>query len=424
MVRRGSGVQSPERALGPTGRCRARHRHNGRVVPAASPASPSYLILGAGLAGLSLADALLRRGVRDPITVADARDRFDNDRTWCFWDVHPHPYRHLISHRWPAWTIEARGAVHRQTSAGAPYCHLPADRFYADVLERLAAAPNCDLRLGTTIGPATERDGEVAVATSAGELAATRVFDALATGGPTWPTVAPVPGPGVLCQRFLGQFVETDEPAFDPTCVRLMDFDVTPNGELHFMYLLPFSATSALVEDTTIGLVGTPDDDRRAEIGRYLRERHGLAAWRVVREEASAIPMLGVASARRQSSRLIPVGTAAGAVRPSSGYAFVRTQRQVAALADRVVAGRTGAPRIGRRRDAFLDRVFLEVLQEDPAGFSPNFLRLGRHLAGDRLARFMMDAANPLDHFLLIAALPKPPFLLGAARVGRRRLAS
>lgn len=393
-------------------------------MPVAQPASPSYLILGAGLAGLSLADALLRRGVRDPIAVVDARERFDNDRTWCFWDVHPHPYRGLISHRWPHWSIEARGAVHRQTATGAPYCHLPADRFYADVLARLEAAPNCQLVLGTTIGAATESDGAVMVATSAGERSATHVFDALATGGPTWPTVAPVPGPGVLCQRFLGQFVETDEPAFDPTCVRLMDFDVTPNGELHFMYLLPFSPTSALVEDTTIGLVGTPDDERRAEIDRYLRKRHGLATWRVVREEASAIPMLGVGAPRRRSSRLTPVGTAAGAVRPSSGYAFVRTQRQVAALADRVVAGRPSAPRIDRRRDAFLDRVFLEVLKADPAGFAPNFLRLGRHLAGDRLARFMMDAASPVDHFLLIAALPKPPFLLGAARAGRKRLAA
>jgi lycopene beta-cyclase len=424
MVRRGSGVQSPERALGASARRGARHRHNDPVVPPAPPSAPSYLILGAGLAGLSLADALLRRGVQAPITVADARERFDNDRTWCFWDVHPHPYRDLISHRWSQWSFEAPGTAHRQSSTGAPYCHLPADRFYADVLARLEAAPNCELVLGTTIGEAAERDGAVAVSTSAGELSGSHVFDALATGGPTWSTAAPALGPGVLCQRFLGQFVETDEPAFDPTCVRLMDFDVTPNGELHFMYLLPFSATSALVEDTTIGPVGTADADRRAEIARYLQERHGLAAWRVVREEASAIPMLGVGAPRRQSSRLIPVGTAAGAVRPSSGYAFVRTQRQVAALADRVVAGRPSAPRIGRRRDAFLDRVFLEVLQADPAAFSPNFLRLGRHLAGDRLARFMMDAATPLDHFLLIAALPKPPFLLGAARAGRKRLAA
>jgi len=385
----------------------------------AGPTEPSYLILGAGLAGLSLADALLRRGVRSPIVIVDARERFDNDRTWCFWDVYPHPYQDLVTHRWSQWSFAARGVSYRQTSTAMPYCYLPADRFYEDVLARVRAAPNCTLMLGTTIGQVVEEADHVVVETSAGALSATHVFDALATGGPSWPSVAPRPGPGVLCQRFLGQFVKTTEPVFDPACVTLMDFDVTANGELHFVYVLPFSTTSALVEDTTIGPHGTSATERGEEIDRYLVDRYGLADWRVEREEASVIPMLGIKRARATSSRVIPVGTAAGAVRPSSGYAFVRTQQQVAAMADRVAAGRPAAAPVGRRHDAMLDRVFLDVLQADPDGFSPNFLQLGRRLSGDRFARFMMDAATPLDLVSMIAALPKPPFLLGAARVGR-----
>jgi lycopene beta-cyclase len=306
--------------------------HNGLVLSAARPADPSYLILGAGLAGLSLADALLRRGVRAPIVIADARERFDNDRTWCFWDVHPHPYRDLVSHRWDQWAFAAEGVSYRQVSTAAPYCYLPADRFYEAVLARVHSAPNCTLMLGTTIGQVHEQTDQVLVETSAGALAATQVFDALATGGPTWPRVAPPLGSGILSQRFLGWFVEAAEPVFDPGCVTLMDFDVTANGELHFMYLLPFSTTSALVEDTTIGPHGVADAVRADEIERYLKERCGASEWRVVREEASIIPMLGLRQARTASSRVIPVGTAAGAVRPSSGYAFVRTQRQVADL--------------------------------------------------------------------------------------------
>ncbi len=351
--------------------------------------------------------------------IVDAREGFENDRTWCFWDVSPHPYQHLISHRWSQWSFAASDVTYRQTSAATPYCYLPADRFYDDVLSRIHAAPNCELMLGTTIGRVTETAGQVVVETSAGALSAPYVFDALATGGPSWPTVAPKPGPGVLCQRFLGRFVEAAEPVFDPSCATLMDFDVTAMGELHFVYVLPFSPTSALVEDTTIGLHGTAPAERGQEIDRYLTERLGLSAWRVEREEASVIPMLGVKRTQPSASRVIPVGTAAGAVRPSSGYAFIRTQQQVAALADRIVAGNPSAAPVGRRHDALLDRVFLNVLQDDPEGFSPNFLMLGRRLSGDRFARFMMDMATPLDLFCMIAALPKPPFLRGAARVGR-----
>ncbi len=391
-------------------------------VSARPPREAPHLILGAGLAGLSLADALLRRGVRSPIVIADARERFDNDRTWCFWDVAPHPYRGLVENRWTQWNFAAGGVSHRHTAAATPYCYLPADRFYADVLSRLEAAPNCTLLLGTTIGEVVEDDDHVVVRTSAGELTAAYAFDALATGGPTWPSAAPRPGPGVLCQRFLGWFVEAAEPVFDPTCVTLMDFDVTPNGELRFMYVLPFSATSALVEDTTIGLEGATPEAHAAEIEAYLRERYRLDAWAVTREETSMIPMVGLRQGRRATTRVIPVGTAAGAVRPSSGYAFMRTQRQVAALADRVVEGRPAAVPVGRFHEAMLDRVFLDVLQRDPAGFHPNFMSLGRRLAGPRFARFMMDQASPVDVFCMIAALPKPPFLLGAARVGRGML--
>jgi lycopene beta-cyclase len=225
----------------------------------------------------------------------------------------------------------------------------------------------------------------------------------------------------VLCQRFLGWFVEAPEPVFDPSCVTLMDFDVGANGELHFMYVLPFSTTFALVEDTTIGPHGTSAEERRGELEDYLRRRYGLADWTVEREEAAAIPMLGLRRPSEPSARLIPVGTAAGAVRPSSGYAFVRTQLQVAALAAGVAAGRPAPVPVGRPLDAYLDRVFLEVLQEDPAVFSRNLMLLGRRLSGDRFARFMMDAATPLDLLGMIAALPKPPFLRGAARVGRGR---
>lgn len=225
--------------------------------------------------------------------------------------------------------------------------------------------------------------------------------------------------PSALCQRFLGWFIESAEPVFDASCVTLMDFDVTANGELHFMYVLPFSATSALVEDTTIGVHDISLVERRGELERYLRDRYGLIQWQVEREESAAIPMLSKTKSPHESARLIPVGTAAGAIRPSSGYAFVRTQMQVAALAARVAAGHPSAVAVGRELDAYLDRVFLDVLQADPEGFSRNLLTLGRRLSGDRFARFMMDAATPVDLLCLIAALPKPPFLRGAVRVGR-----
>jgi lycopene beta-cyclase len=349
--------------------------------------------------------------VTSPITLLDARADFPGDRTWCFWDVQPHAYRHLVRHQWGSWAFAGRGVVHRQHSASMPYCHLPSERFYEDALSRIRAAPNCTLHLGTTVDAVTGRPGKVTVGTSGGEVVAAHCFDALGTRGPTWTGAMPAPGPGVLCQRFLGWYVEVAEPVFDSSCVTLMDFDVTPNGELRFMYVLPFSPTSALVEDTTIGRHGVPPDASRKEIRGYLRLRHGIDDVTVVREEQSVLPMIPAAKPAEGMSHVVPVGTAAGAVRPSSGYAFIRTQRQVTRLADAFAAGHAARVPVERRREAALDRVFLTALDDDPPGFADHLLSLGRSLPGDRFARFMMDAATPLDVMAVISALPKRPFL-------------
>lgn len=385
----------------------------------ANTADASVVILGAGLAGLSLADALLARGVTSPIVLLDARPDFSDDRTWCFWDVHPHPYRRLVAHRWTDWAF-ARGDVrYRLRSAAMPYCHLPASRFYDDVLSRVRAAPNCTLNMGVTIDAATEEPEGVRVLTSAGEFVAAYGFDALGTAGPTWTADAHEGRTDALSQRFLGQFVETRRPAFDPSCVTLMDFEVTPNGALRFMYVLPFNATSALVEDTTIGLHGMTPDVSRTEIARYLRVRHELDDFTVIREEHAVLPMVTPRASPKESVRIIPVGTAAGAVRPSSGYAFVRTQRQVAQLAMAFASGGPSPAPAGRRRDSQLDTVFLKALRKDPEAFADYFMDLGRRMSGDRLARFMMDAATPLDIAAMIAALPKRPFIRAAGRTVR-----
>jgi hypothetical protein len=54
-----------------------------------------FVILGAGCAGLSLCHYLLEEGIDAPILIVDRRASFDDDRTWCFWDVEPTPFSHL-----------------------------------------------------------------------------------------------------------------------------------------------------------------------------------------------------------------------------------------------------------------------------------------------------------------------------------------
>jgi lycopene beta-cyclase len=368
-----------------------------------------HLILGAGSAGLSLALALLREGVREPITLVDARTAFGRDRTWCLFDVRPTPFARLARQRWAAW--ELGGA--RSGSARHPYLRLDSADVYAAALARLDRAPNVELLLGERVLEV----GDGWASTERGRLEAAWVYDGLALGSPALRGVRPE-----LWQRFLGHEVEVDAPVFEPGVATLMDFGVPqPDGGLAFMYVLPFDARRALVEHTTIGRGTVSSAIRREAIAEYLAGR-GARDWRVTHTERGAIPMTTADLAPGRGERTVAIGVAGGAVRPSSGYAFGRIQAQVGAIAAAVAAGQAPPRRLGPPRRLALDAIFLRALAAHPEGFPEYFRRIAERVPGDAFARFMGDASSPVDEARVIAALPKAPFAAAAAEIaaGRR----
>lgn len=377
------------------------------------------MVLGAGLSGLSVATALVREGWSGEIVLVDRRTTFGSDRTWCFWDVAPTPFTRLARHRWRSWRVltETGEAVHH--SARQPYLHLDGADVYAAALHQLDRA-GAHLRLGESVLGVEEVGNAVAVRTSAGQLEADLVIDGLAGGGPLARAQTRGEEGGerdavVLDQHFLGQVVETDLPAFAPGTATLMDFRVpqAPGG-VHFTYVLPFSRTQALVEDTWVGGPNPSSEQRRAAIGAYLIDQAGVREWRVEREERGRIPMTTRKHALTHGGRILAVGTAAGAVRPSSGYAFLRVQRHSAALARALARGEPPPGRLSDPRHDALDRVFLRALVADPAAFPERFRALVAGTPAGTFARFMGDASSPLDELRVIAALPKLPFALAA----------
>lgn len=372
------------------------------------------IVLGAGCAGLSLAAALLRAGVQDPILVLDRRREWPDDRTWCFWDTGGIPHADLAGHAWPSWTIQtpvgrtvARGTKHR-------YVHLRSRVLYDRLLAVVEAAPNCELRTGVTVTGVREDARGVEVVTSAGSVRGRRVWDAMGGAGPL--LRGRPDGAVELRQAFLGQEVETATAAFDPGVARLMDFRVSQENGLHFVYVLPFSPTRALVEDTHIGRRPVAPAVRRATIRSYLEEHCGVEEFTVGKEERGSLAMTSWGFPTVRSARVAAVGAAAGAIRPSSGYAFVRLQRHVQAVAGAVAAGRPLPAGLQSARRVALDRLFLHALDAAPARFPERFRSLAAGVPGDVFARFMSDSSSLVDEARVVAALPAMPFLAAVPR--------
>ncbi len=373
-----------------------------------------YVILGAGCSGLSLAWNLVEMGVTDPILLVDRRVRFANDRTWCFWDVEPTPFSDLATHSWKRWRIHDGDDEVVRGATDLPYLRLRAIDVYRRILDRLADAPNVTVALGRPILSVREGRRGVTVATPDREYLAGRVFDSsrLAMKPPSAQR-------GVcLLQHFVGQTIRANRPVFDPSCPTLMDFRTDQGDGPHFVYVLPLSRTEGLVENTYLYPFEPGTPRHRREIADYLRVRHGLGRddYTVTEEESGAIPMAVGTDPSREGSRISPIGLAGGAARPSSGYAFLRIQRQAKRFASAIAAGEDMpiGPLASRKYD-LLDSIFLKVLADRPALVPGIF---GRMFAGSdpsSVVRFLSETSSLADDLKIVASLPKWPFLAAAA---------
>ena len=391
--------------------------------PPVSPAlDADVVIAGAGLSGLSLAVALLDAGLPDDarIMLLDPRDTLSGaDRTWCFFDLVPHAFDSAITHRWKHWRV--RNGAHEviRSAPGIAYCRIPGDRFYDLALERIAAAGRrVEVVPNVTVENLESRGAHVDIQTGAGVLRARLAMDSR----PPVLKRAHDDGKDVhLLQHFRGRVVRSTEPVFDLDTVTLMDFDVTQEHGIHFIYVLPFDTHTALIESTFFTDRVLPDEVYGTAIENWLARRHPDVVFQTISHESGVIPMTTKPFDPWPSPRVVRIGTAGGHVKPSSGYAFLAVQRFVAEFAPRVVSAlRTGGlaepPAARSPRTTVLDTIFLSYLRSCPDRAPETFFRLFERVPPGVLARFLSDSGTLADDVTVMRKSDSPRLALEAIR--------
>jgi len=415
-------------------------RHRWTYTRGMSTRDADIIIAGAGLSGLSLAVRLIEHGPsKARIVVIDPRTEFGRDRTWCQWQVEPHPFEHCISHRWSRWmAADSEGEVVRSAPAH-PYVHIPSDRFYADALSRLdVPGARVELRLGTAVERVASDAEAVFVHTDDGAVTSgAMLFDSR-------PMAGHVPQPNragrdrehvVLLQHFAGVIARCSRPVLDPECATIMDFRVPQSDGIHFLYILPYSPRRALVEATWFSARTHDEAAYRTGLERALDRVFGRTAGssekqtdpqhdlrvppdvRVEAYERGVIPMTTRSFRRRSGLRHIRLGLSGGMARPSTGYAFLSIQRDSAALVEEV--NRTGLhaletmsiPRTRSVRSKHLDAVFLGWLERHPGRAPALFRTLFERVPPEVLVRFLSDASSPLEDLQVVARCPMASFV-------------
>jgi lycopene beta-cyclase len=363
------------------------------------------LILGGGLAGLSIAARLARRGVGGRVIVIEQRACYEDDRSWAFWTPVGSRWACSAAATWQQWRfgVRAGGTV----VAAAPqwrYVFIRSLTVYDAARSDIAANQRVTLALGVQAGAVQRQAGGLMVETSAGRLHARHVIDARP---PDPQRVAR----SQLLQSFYGREITIAEPTDASVADVMYDMRCDPQGFV-FAYVLPLSPRHALVEVTRFA---TKFHDRLAlaqELDTLLAKR-GWSDASVVREEHAVLPMGLPPSSRHEAMPgMVRAGTAAGALRAASGYGFLRIQSWAEHCVDAIARGQPplGHPPEPRLR-RWMDEVFLRTLATHPELMPEFFLRLAARVPPAALVRFLSDAAHPGDVLRVMAALPPGPFL-------------
>ncbi len=363
-------------------------------------------ILGGGCAGLSLARELAKKNVNTSVVIIEPRTAYQDDRSWCFWAPIQHSLSDWVNCLWPEWSFGLQNQLKESRShRDFRYQYVRSGDFYKKSQSVIQDCSEINLALGQAVKTVEFHQAGWQIVTDSATYIAQQVID-------TRPPPSSLIGESTLIQSFLGVEILLDQPFhINELQVELMTDMRLLKGEFCFTYLLPFSERQLLIEVTVFASKVPTQADLQIELDRLLQKR-GWAQAQIVRTEYGNLPMGLPDEAPSGSPQPMRAGMRGGALRPSSGYGFLRIQRWAEQCAKLYCEKGELLP---QTVSVFLirqmDQLFLQVIKKQPALAPVLFDSLLGKTKPDRFIRFMNDQASLLDCIHIIANLPKVPFI-------------
>lgn len=363
-------------------------------------------ILGGGCAGLSLARELAKKNVNKSVVIIEPRTAYQDDRSWCFWAPIQHSLSDWVNCSWREWSFGLQNQLKESRShRDFRYQYVRAGDFYRKSQLVIQDCSAIHLELGQAVKTVQVHQTGWHVVTDSASYFAQQVID-------TRPPPSNLICESTLIQSFLGVEILLDQPFHtNELQVELMTDMRLLKGEFCFTYLLPFSERQLLIEVTVFASKAPTQADLKIELDRLLQKR-GWAQAQIIRTEYGNLPMGLPDEAPSCTPQPMRAGMRGGALRPASGYGFLRIQRWAEQCAKLYCEKGELLP---QTVSVFLirqmDHLFLQVIKKQPALAPALFDNLLGKTKPDRFIRFMNDQASLLDCLHIIANVPKIPFI-------------
>ena len=363
-----------------------------------------YIIIGAGCAGLQLTKALLQlpEELVTSVLLIDASPKHE-EKSWCFWYEANHPNRELVKKEWSKIEFIADDISITQSIQPKTYQYINSLEFYNNHISYFKTQNRITI-VNDVVTALVPKDNQVLVHTLQQQFTCNQVFytnPILGNSNFTKPTI---------WQHFLGWMIETDNPIFDTNKARMMDFSVDNSTDIQFVYVLPFNTNKALVECTIFSSEIALDATYEATLHIYIQQNFNVN-YQVTAKERGKIPMQLYQAPTLQHPNIIPIGTAAGCIKPSSGYSFTRAMLQTQQIIADIQLQQPIRHRFYKPRFAFYDRLFLSIIKNKPQMMKTIFLKLFKHNSTNKILLFLDEQTTLLQDISIFFWLPKVPFL-------------
>lgn len=371
-----------------------------------------YIIAGAGCAGYSLLYHLLQDPIlsKKKILVLDANFNKGNDRTWCFWEDQDGPFESIVCKKWS--NIEVlKGSMHRSLpTAPFEYKMIQGIDFYQYVTDFAKGFDNVEWVASKILSIDSINANSARVNWEGGCANAGYVFSSI--NGERIQSK--------LWQHFKGIVVEFDNPVFDDTVARLMDFNVPQMEATAFMYLLPLTDKKALVEYTLFSPTILASAEYDHVLDAYMEEHYKGVAYQIQHSEIGAIPMTSKKLTSNDGA-VVSIGTMGDAVKASTGYAFQFIQKQTQQIVSQLKFNQALNPAVHHTRHQFYDAVLLYILENQKMAGDEIFARIFKKNTAATVFKFLSNTSTLLDDIKIMTSLPTQIFLPAAIKVLFRR---
>jgi lycopene beta-cyclase len=379
-----------------------------------------YILTGAGCAGSSL----LVRMMREPffagkkILVVDQSAKIKNDRTWCFWEKGTGIFEPIVHHRWEKLNFYSDTFSSTLNIDPYQYKMIRGIDLYEMVSIESKKYTNIEWRYQTVKNIRTENNTAVVVLENE-TVTADYIFNSI----PDTQRLAPPlggwggreAGAWRLLQHFKGLLIQAKYPTFNPTQATFMDFRVDQKHGTTFMYCLPVSETTALVEYTLFTKEVLPQEEYEIELRSYISSLLNGEEYKVIHEEYGVIPMTN-RKFPLQHGRVIYMGIAGGQAKGSSGYAFQFIQKRTEKIVQGLMKGETDFSQrsFTDKKFLFYDSVLLNVLCKNKMKGADVFAKIFQKNPPARVLRFLDNETTMADDLRIMASVPASVFLKAA----------